>query len=70
MLVKMEAYNDGDFWCARGTGEDIFTQGETFEELVENVKEAAVTHFGEGSPVPDILILSEAKVPHATVAAG
>jgi hypothetical protein len=22
MLVKVEVYNDGDFWCARGIGED------------------------------------------------
>jgi hypothetical protein len=33
MLVKVEAYHDGGFWCARGIGEDIFTQGKTFGEL-------------------------------------
>ncbi|MBM3212862.1 type II toxin-antitoxin system HicB family antitoxin, partial [Candidatus Poribacteria bacterium] len=33
MIVKIEAYHDGEFWCARGIGEDIFTQGENFEEL-------------------------------------
>lgn len=70
MLVKMEAYNDGVFWCARGIGEDIFTQGETFEELIENVKEAVTVHFGDEEPAPDILLLSEVKIPHATVAAG
>ncbi len=45
MLVKIEAYHDGEFWCARGIGEDIFTQGETFDELIENIKEAAALHF-------------------------
>ena len=47
MLVKIEAYHDGDFWCARGIGEDIFTQGETFDELIENIKEAVALHFME-----------------------
>ncbi len=26
MHVKMEVYQDGNIWCARGLGEDIFTQ--------------------------------------------
>ena len=44
-MVKLEAYYDGEFWCARGIGEDIFTQGRTFEELLENIKEAVALHF-------------------------
>ena len=47
MLVKMETYFDGEFWCARGTGEDIFTQGKTLDELYHNIKEAVPLHFGE-----------------------
>jgi predicted RNase H-like HicB family nuclease len=47
MLVKIEAYHDGEFWCARGIGEDIFTQGETFDELIENIKEAVALHFDD-----------------------
>jgi hypothetical protein len=31
MLVKIETYFDGERWCARGIGEDIFTQGKTLE---------------------------------------
>ena len=62
MLVKMEAYFDGEYWCARGIGEDIFTQGESLDELVENIKEAVSLHFEEeldkGSLL-NILILSE-----------
>ncbi|HWX38355.1 MAG TPA: hypothetical protein VNY09_03885 [Candidatus Sulfotelmatobacter sp.] len=45
MLVKIEVYNDGESWCARGIGEDIFTQGQTVDELCANIKEAVTLHF-------------------------
>ena len=45
MLVKVEAYHDGKFWCGRGIGADFFTQGKTLDELLSNVKEAASLHF-------------------------
>ncbi|MGC9445312.1 MAG: type II toxin-antitoxin system HicB family antitoxin [Candidatus Methanospirareceae archaeon] len=45
MLVKFELYNDGEYWCARGIGEDIFTPGKTFDELITNLKEAVELHF-------------------------
>jgi hypothetical protein len=44
-MVKMEAYHDGGMWCARGIGVDVFTQGETFDELIANSKEAVARHF-------------------------
>jgi len=66
MLVKMETYHDGEFWCARGIGEDIFTQGETFDELIENIKEAVALHFDDVSPLPDVLLLSEVKLSGVT----
>lgn len=47
MLVKIETYFDGRFWCARGIGENIFTQGATLDELLENIKEAVAVHFGD-----------------------
>ena len=47
MLVKFEIYNDGEYWCARGIGVDIFTQGKTLDELMENIKEAVEVHYGE-----------------------
>jgi predicted RNase H-like HicB family nuclease len=62
MLVKIEAYHDGEFWCARGIGEDIFTQGESFDELIENIKEAVAVHFADVRPLPDVLLLSEVKL--------
>jgi hypothetical protein len=67
MLVKIEVYNDGEAWCARGIGEDIFTQGQTVDELYTNIKEAVSLHFENGSHPPDIdiLIVSEMKLIHA-----
>jgi predicted RNase H-like HicB family nuclease len=47
MLVKFEIYNDGEYWCARGIGVDIFTQGKTLDELMGNVKGAVELHFEE-----------------------
>lgn len=38
MLVTFDIYFDGEFWCARGMGVDIFTQGTTLDELMQNVK--------------------------------
>ena len=38
MLVKIDTYFDGEYWCARGVNEDIFTQGETYDELLKNIK--------------------------------
>lgn len=65
MLVKIEIYSDGKHWCARGIGEDIFTQGETLDELMYNVKEAVEVHFAEllekGEHIR-ILALSELEV--------
>jgi predicted RNase H-like HicB family nuclease len=50
MLVKVEVYNDGDFWCARGIGEDILTQGKTVDELYKNIREAMNLHFEDRVP--------------------
>ena len=47
MLVKFEVYNDGEYWCARGIGVDIFTHGKTLDELMDNIKEAVEVHFKE-----------------------
>jgi len=67
MLVKMEVYHDGEFWCAKGIGQDIFTQGRTVDEVFQNIKEAVATHFENGSePLEiDILVVSEMKLKHA-----
>jgi predicted RNase H-like HicB family nuclease len=44
MLAKFEAYFDGEYWCARGIGADVFTQGATLDELMDNIREAAELH--------------------------
>lgn len=65
MLVKIETYFDGESWCARGIGEDIFTQGNTLDELFQNIKEAVATHFGDTDEAITILTLSEVKLADA-----
>jgi hypothetical protein len=70
MLVKVEVYNDGESWCARGIGEDIFTQGSTVDELYKNIREAAALHFEDRTPASeiDILVVSELKPLYAPAA--
>jgi predicted RNase H-like HicB family nuclease len=65
MLVKIETYFDGEFWCARGIGEDIFTQGSTLDDLYQNIKEAVSVHYGETEEPITILTLSEVKLANA-----
>jgi len=62
VLVKIETYFDGEFWCARGIGEDIFTQGNTLDELYQNISEAVAVHYGETDEPITILTLSEVKL--------
>lgn len=65
MLVKIDTYFDGEFWCARGTSEDIFTQGKTYDELLKNIKEAVALHFEEevgGGKTIEVLVMSELAV--------
>lgn len=69
MLVKIDAYFDGEFWCARGINEDIFTQGETLDILVENVREAVALHFEDRQSEPEILLMSEVSR-HAALTPG
>jgi len=70
MLVKVEVYQDGDMWCARGIGHDIFTQGHTVDELFRNIREAVGLHFEQDGETPDIdiLVVSELKLSNVTAA--
>ena len=65
MLVKIETYFDGENWCARGTSEDIFTQGSTYDELLKNIKEAVALHFEDeltkGKTI-EVLVMSEMEI--------
>ncbi|MGD9732194.1 MAG: type II toxin-antitoxin system HicB family antitoxin [Desulfamplus sp.] len=44
-IIKSEIYHDGEFYCARCIDFDVFTQGETLDELVANLKEAIALHI-------------------------
>lgn len=73
MLVKVEAYYDGSFWCGRGVREDLFTQGKTLDDLVKNVREAAALHFEDilrRGETLNIILISETEVKGAKTAAG
>jgi predicted RNase H-like HicB family nuclease len=65
MLVKFDIYYDGEFWCARGMGVDIFTQGATLDELMNNIKDAVELHFEENIDAGEqitIISLTELQV--------
>jgi len=47
MLIKFGIYYDNEFWCARGIGVDIFTQGKSLDKLRININDAAELHFEE-----------------------
>jgi len=47
MIVKFDVYFNGEYWRARGIGEDVFTQGKILDELMENIREAVELHFEE-----------------------
>jgi len=69
MLVKIDTYFDGEFWCARGGNEDVFTQGVTYDELLKNIKEAVTLHFEDEfkkGKSAEILIMSEMEVSGVT----
>ena len=73
MLVKMEAYHDGTFWCARGIREDVFTQGKTLDELLKNAKEAVSLHYEDElkrGKTLNLLLISETEVKRDKAAAG
>ena len=65
MQVKIEAYFDGENWCARALGACICSQGRSLDDLIENVKEAVAVHYEEeikrGTPL-SILLMAETEV--------
>ena len=63
--IKIDTFHDGERWCARAAGHSIFTQGETYDELLANIREAVSLHFedeiGLGERV-DVLVMSEMEI--------
>lgn len=73
MLVKFEVYSEGGFWCGKGIGVDIFTQGKTLDELMNNIREAVGLHFEDEirkGEVIRIQSISETEVGTIARAAG
>lgn len=44
-IIKIEIYHDGEFYCARCIDFDVFSQGTSLDEVVENIKESIVLYF-------------------------
>lgn len=70
MLVKIEHYFDGKHWCGRGIGHDIFTQGDSLDELYQNTQEAVALHFEEITEPITILTISEVSLANAKTSSG
>lgn len=44
-IIKADIYFDGEHYCARTLDIDVFTQGNTIDETIENLKEAVALHL-------------------------
>jgi len=44
-IIKIEIYHDGEFYCARRIDFDVFSQGTSLDEVVENIKESIILYF-------------------------
>jgi predicted RNase H-like HicB family nuclease len=65
LIVKFDVYFDGKFWCGRSFNDDIFTQGTTLDELMENIKEAVSLHFEDATRKGEelkVITISELEV--------
>jgi len=51
--IKFEIYHDGEFYCARCFDFDIFTQGLSLDEVINNIKEAVSLYFEESETKAD-----------------
>ncbi|XRO75710.1 type II toxin-antitoxin system HicB family antitoxin [Methanocaldococcus sp. 28A] len=63
--IKFRVYYDGKYWVAEGIDVSIFTQGETLDKLMKNIKEAVELHFEDelkAGEVIKILSVSEMEV--------
>lgn len=72
MIVKLEVYNDGECWCARGIGVDILTCAHTLDELMDGIRDAVACHYDDGlkqGGSVDILTIIETTVTDDTAAA-
>ncbi len=61
--IKMIAHWTPEGWWARALEESIYTQGDTLDELWENIQDAIAVHC-EGHPATVQLVI-ESHVPQA-----
>ncbi|MBI3193030.1 MAG: 2-oxoisovalerate dehydrogenase [Ignavibacteriae bacterium] len=47
LIFLVEEASEGGF-TARALGESIFTEGDSYNELQKNIRDAVVCHFNEG----------------------
>jgi predicted RNase H-like HicB family nuclease len=72
MLVEVDAYHDGQFWCGRGIRGDFFSQGRTLDELLNNITELALLHFEDQPELGEslsLLLRYETEIGRGKVAA-
>ncbi len=63
MIVLFETTCEDGYWSARAIGLSIFTDGETFEELLKNIEEAVILYF-EDEIKPGEEITIETRTTH------
>lgn len=51
--IELEAYWDGEAWCARNRRYSIYTYADTLDELLDNVREAVQVYYEGESQVSD-----------------
>jgi predicted RNase H-like HicB family nuclease len=56
LIFEVRDAEEGGFW-ARALGQSIFTQGDSWENLRQNISEAVRVHFDEPNEVPKIVQL-------------
>ncbi len=63
MIVRFETTYEDGYWSASAIGYSIFTDGETFEELLKNIEEAVLLYF-EDEVEPNEQITIQTQTTH------
>ena len=71
--IKAVIYSDGQYYCAKCLEIDVFTQGKTIDEVIDNLKEAVALHLEAVNPAqyglcekPSLLIMMESEPQYAS----
>lgn len=70
--IKVIVRHDGTYYNAEGVELDVFTQGKTLDEVVDNIRKAIAVHLEDENleefglaPEPSILIMFEVDIARA-----